>query len=66
MVLHVEEGPAACSSRDGWEDVPRILIGATSNDNPALSGAGEHFLEKPFHYGDLIRAIESLLAASQF
>jgi DNA-binding response OmpR family regulator len=62
VVLHVEEGPA--QAQYGWDDVPRILIGATKESGTAHNAPDEHFLQKPFHYGELIRAIEQLLAAA--
>lgn len=64
VVLHVEDGPAGFPTSDGWQDVPRILIGATKTAGPSDLDAVEHFLEKPFQYGELIRTIERLLAAS--
>ena len=63
VVLHVEEGPLPPFPEKSWDDVPRILIGATHAADRPRSPAGEHYLEKPFQYGELIRTIEQLLAA---
>jgi len=64
VVLHVEDGPEQIPTSDGWQDVPRIVIGATKADGPSQRGGVEHYLEKPFQYGELIRTIERLLAAA--
>ncbi len=64
VVLHVEEGLEQFPSSEGWQDVPRILIGATKTGGSPAVATGEHYLEKPFHYGELIRTIERLLAAA--
>jgi hypothetical protein len=40
-----------------WPDVPRVMVGSVR-----VSGErGERFLEKPFHYPDLVRMVRSLL-----
>jgi CheY-like chemotaxis protein len=62
VVLHVEDGPVPIRTPDGWQDVPRIVIGATKDAPPSRLSAVEHHLEKPFQYGELIRTIERLLA----
>jgi len=64
VVLHLEDGPTQVPTPEGLEDVPRILIGATHAADRPCPPADEHYLEKPFHYGELIRTIERLLAAA--
>lgn len=64
VVLHVEDGPTQFPTSDGWQNVPRILIGATKVAGHSRFAAVEHYLEKPFQYGELIRTIEQLLAAT--
>jgi CheY-like chemotaxis protein len=64
VVLHLEDGPAQIPPPHGWQDVPRILIGATHAADRPRPPADEHYLEKPFQYGELIRTIERLLAAA--
>jgi DNA-binding response OmpR family regulator len=64
VVLHVEEGLEPIPSSEGWQDVPRILIGATKSGELPSVATVEHYLEKPFQYGELIRTIERLLAAA--
>jgi CheY-like chemotaxis protein len=65
VVLHVEGGPTSIPTSDGWQDVPRIVIGATKGDPPSRLAGVEHHLEKPFQYGELIRTIERLLAEAE-
>lgn len=64
VVLHVEEGLEKMPSSDGWQDVPRIFIGATKTAKSTHLATGEHYLEKPFQYGELIRTIERLLSTA--
>jgi CheY-like chemotaxis protein len=51
-----------------WADVPRVVIG--SADMPAdwhphqPRPADEHYLRKPFEYGELVAAIEDLLVGA--
>jgi hypothetical protein len=63
MVLHVDEDPAPTAAPEGWQRVPRIVIGSTKINDACETCAGEHYLEQPFQYGELIRTIEQLLAA---
>jgi CheY-like chemotaxis protein len=63
VVLHIEDGPTQVATPEGLQDVPRILIGATHAADRPHPPADEHYLEKPFQYGELIRTIERLLAA---
>jgi hypothetical protein len=58
VVLHVDE---EVQPNADWHDVPRILIGAAKLNGISESSAGEHHLEHPFQYGELIRTIERLL-----
>lgn len=39
-----------------WPDVPRVLVGSAR-----VNESDERFLEKPFHYPDLVRMVQSLL-----
>ncbi len=62
MVLHVDHDPAPATAPDGWQNVPRIVIGSTKVSDTRDSAGEEHYLEQPFQYGELIRTIERLLA----
>jgi DNA-binding response OmpR family regulator len=64
MVLHLDEDPAPAAAPAGWQNVPRIVIGATKINDACGASSGEHYLEQPFQYGELIRTIERLLAAA--
>jgi hypothetical protein len=64
MVLHIDEEPAPTSAPPGWQNVPRILIGAAKLGDGDAATTREHYLEQPFQYGELIRTIERLLAAA--
>jgi hypothetical protein len=65
VVLHMDDEPAPpAAASDEWSGFPRVLIG-TMNGGDVPQNADEHYLEKPFHYGDLIRAVEQLLAAAE-
>jgi DNA-binding NtrC family response regulator len=65
VVLHLEDGPTPIPASDAWQDVPRIVIGATKEASSSRPAPAEHFLEKPFQYGELIRTIERLLAEAE-
>jgi DNA-binding response OmpR family regulator len=66
VIVHVDEASLPDPAPERWADVPRILIGSTRatslSQNGNGNGHGDHYLEKPFHYGELIRAIERALA----
>jgi CheY-like chemotaxis protein len=63
VVLHIEDEPTQVPTPEGLLDVPRILIGTTQASDRPSSPVDEHYLQKPFQYGELIRTIERLLAA---
>jgi DNA-binding response OmpR family regulator len=60
VVLHEEEVTLEgnVAQRDSWGQTPRVIIGSAK---VAATGAGEHYLQKPFQYRELIQAIERLL-----
>ncbi|HEX6986264.1 MAG TPA: hypothetical protein VF170_12860, partial [Planctomycetaceae bacterium] len=60
LVLH-DDGASEAQRRFRYGIAPRVVIGSlTSEIDPA--GAGdEQRLAQPFHYAELIRAVESLL-----
>lgn len=61
LVLHHVETPPAPK----WGDVPRVIIGRTARRRDRTkTPAAAHYLPHPFEYGDLIAAIERLLAGS--
>ncbi|MEX0703413.1 MAG: hypothetical protein WD069_15060 [Planctomycetales bacterium] len=60
LVLH-EDGAGSIAPK--WRDVPRIVIGRIRERSGRPSDAARHDLPHPFEYGELIAAIERLLAA---
>ena len=61
-VLVVHEDEYVGESRDGnWAGVPRVIIG-TARIPESKSSSGDRYLQQPFQYGDLIRAIDGFLA----
>lgn len=64
LVVHEEATPAAPRTRSHWPNVPRIIIGSTEGaDSGEQEGA--HRLQFPFHYRELVQAIERLLTDSR-
>ena len=45
-------------------EVPRVVIGSAQFRSLPDQPAGDHYLQKPFQYRELIQAIEGLLAQS--
>ena len=63
VVLHEETVPAP---HGGWQAVPRVIIGSVQLPAAdAVLRGNAHYRPKPFHYGELIGAIERLLASPQ-
>jgi hypothetical protein len=58
IVLH-EETPESAEHNEAWPGVPRVVIGSCTVD---AADSRERRIEKPFHYGALISAIDELLA----
>lgn len=57
MVVDLDDQSAYAAKSD-WPDVPRVILGSQPLD--AEHGRAR-FLEKPFHYPELIRLVQSLL-----
>lgn len=69
VILHAEPADESSAIAQTWPDVPRLIIGSiTLSDGPRKStnesAPREEYLSLPFHYRDLIEAVESLLANS--
>ncbi len=68
VILHEDHTQKiAPESLDSWPDIPRVVIGSLTMSNAPNScgpqgDAGEQYLSQPFHYRDLINAVEKLLA----
>ena len=61
IVVHRDD-PEEPPQSDEWHGIPTVVIGTAELGHDEAEG-NQH-LAKPFEYGDLIRAIERLLAKS--
>jgi hypothetical protein len=69
VILHAEAAETSSPIAQAWPDVPRLIIGSVTLPDRPLHGADkspprEEHLCLPFHYRDLIQAVETLLASS--
>ncbi len=63
VILHEDHAASDSSADDSWPDVPRVIIGSVKVPQTKTGKASrEHYLSQPFHYRDLIQAVEQLLA----
>ena len=58
LVLHADD--AVATKRRSWDGIPCVVIGSADVSDSRLSGESR-YLQKPFCYRELIRAIEQLL-----
>ena len=61
VVLHSDEAQPEPLPGTSLDEVPRVIIGTAQLPEPA-SGTS-HYLQHPFHYRELIAAIEQLLGS---
>lgn len=63
VILHEDPSDEFPAQAESWADVPRVIIGsvAVSRSEAPKSGPREQYLSQPFHYGELIQAVETLL-----
>lgn len=69
VILHEEAVEKSSSVAKAWPDVPRLIIGSVTLPDRerrvvSESKPREEYLSLPFHYRDLIQAVETLLANS--
>ena len=57
MVVDLDDQTDERSS-EFWPDVPRVILSSVPSNSLERR---ERFLEKPFHYPDLVRVVQSLL-----
>ena len=63
VILHEDHNASDSPADDSWPDVPRVIIGSVRVPRTeAGKDSREHYLSQPFHYRDLIQAVEQLLA----
>lgn len=58
VVLDLDEPPAETSVQSAWPDVPRVVL---SSRPCSVEQAPAGFLEKPFHYPELVHMVQRLL-----
>jgi CheY-like chemotaxis protein len=65
VVVDEETAAGRGAAPQEWRHVPKVLIGTVSMavGSPEAGTAPERYLRKPFHYADLVHAIEALIAA---
>lgn len=64
VVLHTSNTPSAEDSTK-WDSVPRVIIGSAKMPAHSHGNSTGHYLQNPFHYGELIRVVERLLEKSE-
>lgn len=66
VVVDEEAAAIEGAARHRWQHVPKVIIGTIPlpAQSPDGAGAPERYLHKPYHYADLLRAIESLIGAA--
>ena len=62
VVIHEDDARARSNGSNVWNEVPRVVIGSAEFSGSQTSTHDRHYLTKPFHYRELIQAIEQLLA----
>jgi hypothetical protein len=61
-VLHSDDASGERTRRRSWADIPCVVIGSAKLNPERAANERQHYLQKPFCYGELIRAIEELLS----
>jgi hypothetical protein len=64
VILHEDRQANPADSEESWPEVPRVVIGSVRQAQTPRTpnGSRAEYLAQPFQYGDLIRAVEDLLA----
>lgn len=60
LVVH-DDGASESQRRHKYGTAPRVVIGSLTTETPTATNGDERRLSQPFHYAELIRAVESLL-----
>jgi DNA-binding response OmpR family regulator len=61
VVIHLDEPRQTAAASNGFSDVPQVIIGSAEISGCCGPAGAHQFLRKPFHYRELIQAIEGLL-----
>lgn len=64
LIVHEETAPGAPRSRSRWPNVPRVIIGSAERADSGEQNEA-HRLQFPFHYRELVQAVERLLSESR-
>jgi hypothetical protein len=67
VILHEDHSQKSPAPSDSWPNIPRVIIGSIALNRPPVfrdrsPRPREQYLSQPFQYGDLIQAVEQLLA----
>lgn len=65
VILHEEAADTSSPVASAFPHVPRLIIGSITlpeRNRPSETDPREEYLSLPFHYRDLIQAVETLLA----
>lgn len=64
VVLHAHEDSSWTDTDGNWNSVPQIVIGSMQVEDEASRQNGDcRYFCNPFHYGELIQAIEQMLGS---
>lgn len=63
-VVVIDLGRAHPTPGSPWKNVPQVIIGSAviSETGPEESSPARHYLRKPFHYAELVQAVERLIS----
>jgi CheY-like chemotaxis protein len=61
VVIHSEELQCRLQQAERFNNVPRVIIGTADLPESHVRETGDHYLQQPFQYQELIQAIERLL-----
>jgi CheY-like chemotaxis protein len=63
-VVVIDLGRAHPTPGSPWQNVPQVIIGtaAVADTGENTPSPARHYLRKPFHYAELVQAVERLIA----
>jgi hypothetical protein len=64
LIVDAETAALAPAGAPCWANVPQIVIGSMRLPDCAPDASANVRLEKPFHYAELIRAVEAAIGSS--
>ena len=65
LVIDSEETAAPHQRPTSWEHVPQVILGTARLPPRETAGCDQEYLRKPFHYAELIQAIDRLITAQE-